>query len=57
MADNLMEILIDDTQNYASSVDNNKWSKRLNTQLNEPTNHYLINVPKVFGETNKKTLL
>ena len=31
--------------------------KRLDTQLNEPTNKNSINVPKVFRPTNKKPLL
>ena len=35
----------DDTQNYPS-LDYNQWLKRLNTQLNEPTNQSLIIVPK-----------
>ena len=40
------------------SVDKNKWLKRLNTQLNETTNHDLFTkVPKVVKPTNKKTLL
>ena len=36
-------------------VDYNYWFKRLNTQLNKPTNQ--IKVPKVAVPTNKKTLL
>ncbi len=31
--------------------------KRLDTQLNEPTNQNLIKVPKVVRSTNKKTKL
>ena len=36
-------------------VDYNQWVKRLNTQLNEPTNNNLKEVPKAFKPTNKKT--
>ena len=36
-----------------TSVDN--WLKRLDFQLNEPTNQNLIKVPKVVEPTNKKT--
>ena len=39
------------------SVDYNKWLKRLDAQLNEPTNQISIIVPKVAKQTNKKTLL
>ena len=39
------------------SVDYNYWLKRLDTQLNKPTNQNLIRVPKVVKPTNKKTLL
>ena len=38
------------------SVDYNKWLKRLDTQLNEPTNQ-IQNVPKDIKPTNKKSLL
>ena len=46
MADKLMYnyILNDNTQNF---VDFNEWLKRLDTQLNEPTNQNSRNVPKV----------
>ena len=37
MVDNLMYILIDDTQ-ITPSVDYNKWLKCLDTQLNKPKN-------------------
>ena len=50
MADKLMTI------KKNSSLEYNKWLKRLNAQLNEPTNHYTLKVPKVFKPTNKKTL-
>ena len=42
-----------DTKNYPS-VDFNNWLKRLETQLNKPTNQNLIKVDK---PTNKKILL
>ena len=32
------------------------WLKRLDTQLNKPTNQNLLKVPKVVRSTNKKTL-
>ena len=35
-------------------VDNNKWLKRLDTQLNELINLNSIEVPKVDKPTNKK---
>ena len=38
-------------------VDYNKWSKRLDTQLNETTNYDSIKVPKVVKPTKKETLL
>ena len=38
------------------SVDYNKRLKRLDTQINEPTNENLIKVPKVVKPTNKKIL-
>ena len=37
------------------SVDYNWWLKRLDNQLNEPTNQTSIRVPKVVMPTNKKT--
>ncbi len=39
------------------SVENNYGLKRLDTQLNEPTNQNSIKVPKVVKPTNKKILL
>ena len=36
------------------SVYHNMWLKRLDTQLNKPTNQNLIQVPKVVESTNKK---
>ena len=36
------------------SVDYNYWQKRLDTQLNEPTNQNLIKVPKIVKPMNKK---
>ena len=36
-----------------SSVDYNKWLKRLSTQLNEPTNQNSIKVTKVVQPSNK----
>ena len=38
------------------SVDYNKWLKRMDTQLNEPTNKNSIKVPKVVKPINEKTL-
>ena len=46
MADKLIHIPNDDTQNYYF-VDYNKWLKRLDTQLNEPTNQNSLKVAKV----------
>ena len=37
------------------SVDYNKQLKRLDTQINDPTNQKLLKVPKVVKPTNKKT--
>ena len=47
MADKLMFIKI-------TPVDYTQWLKRLDTQLNEPTNQNSIKVPKVVKLTNKK---
>ena len=47
MADKLMYIPNNDTP----SVDNNKWLKRLDTQLIEATNQNLTKVPKVVKST------
>ena len=43
------------TYKITPSVDYNFWLKRLDAQLNEPTNQKLIKVPKVVKPTNKKT--
>ena len=42
-------------QKLTPSVDYNQLLKRLDTQLNEPTNQNSIKVPKVGKLTNKKT--
>ena len=47
MSDKFMYIPNDDIKN--------QWLKRLNTQLNKPTNQNLIKVPKVAMPMNKKT--
>ena len=39
------------------SVGYTYWIKRLNTQLNKPTNQNLVKVPTVVRPTHKKTLL
>ena len=39
------------------SVDYNLWLKRLDTQLNQPTNENSIKVLKVVRPTNQKMLL
>ena len=54
MADKLLFIPIDDTK-ITPSVDHNKWLKRLDTQLNEPTNQNSIIIQKVVEPTNNKT--
>ena len=38
-------------------VNNNQRLKRLETQLNKPTNQNSVKVPKVVKPKNKKTLL
>ena len=48
MADKLMYIPNDDTQNYSFRSLQLKWLKKLDTQLNEPTNQDLIKVSKVI---------
>ena len=48
-----MHIPDDDTPNYPFC----RLLKRLNTQLNEPTNQNSIKVPKDFLPTYKKSLL
>ena len=45
MADEFMYIPNDDTQ-ITPSVDNNKWLKRLDTQLNEPTKSKFTKSPQ-----------
>ncbi len=35
----------------------NRWLKRLDTQLDKPTNQNYIKAPKVVKPTNKKTLV
>ena len=52
----LMYNLNNDTQIYTILEDYNQWLKRLDTQLNEPTNQNSRKVPKVVKSTNKKTL-
>ena len=39
------------------SVDYNKWLKRLDTELNEPTNKNSLKAHKVVKLTNRKKLL
>ena len=56
MADKLIYIPYKDTQ-FKPSVHYNYWLKRLDTQLNKPTNENSLKVPKVDNPTNKKTLL
>ena len=54
MADKLMYILNDDTQNYPF-LRLQIVSKGLNIQLNETTNHNILKDPKVVEATIKKT--
>ena len=42
---------------FTPSVDNNKYLKCLDTQLNEPTIQNSIKFPKVVKPTNNKTIL
>ena len=56
LADKLMYIPNIDTQNY-TFVDYNQWLKRLETQLNKPTNQNSLKVLKVVKTKNKKTLI
>ena len=56
MAKKLMNIPNDDTQ-YFPSEDCNQWLKRLDIQLNEPTNQNSIKVLKVVKLTTKKTIV
>ena len=39
-----------------SYIDYNKWLKRLDTKLKEPTNQNALKAPKVVKPTNRKTL-
>ena len=57
MSDKLMYIPNDDTQNYLYCRLQLVVKKRLDTQLNEPTNQISIKVPKVVKSTNKKIKL
>ena len=52
MADKFMYIPNDDTQNY--TVGYNYWLNLLETQLNQPTNHNSIKIPKVVKLTKRK---
>ena len=54
MADKLKYILNDDIQNYPFCIIHLRL-KRLDTQLNEPTNQNSLKIPKVVNPTNKKT--
>ena len=56
MADKLMYIPNVDILHITISVNYNFYLKRLDTQLNEPTNQNSILVPKVVKPTNKKRL-
>ena len=51
MAETVKFITKDDT-NITPSVDYNKWLKRMDTQLNEPTYKKIREVPKVVKSTN-----
>ena len=51
MADKLIDIPIDDTQNYPSAQ---LVFETLDTQLFKPTNQNSLRVPKVVKPTNKK---
>ena len=53
MANELIHIPNDDTQNHPSYVDYNYWLKRLDTQLHELTDQNSIKVPKVVKPKNK----
>ncbi len=57
MADKFMYIFNDNIHKITHSVNYNSWLKRLDTQIIEPTNQDLIEVPKVDMPTNTKTLL
>ena len=53
MDDKFMYIYNENSQSYPFCR-NNKWFKRLDTQLNEPTSQIWLKVPKVIKPTNKK---
>ena len=55
MADKLMHISNDDTQNYPFCR-LHLVVESFDTQPNKPTNQHSIKVPKVVEQTNKKTL-
>ena len=55
MADTLMYIPKDDTQNYPLYY--NYWLKSLVTEPYEPTNLNLIKVPKGVKQKNRKSFL
>ena len=57
MSEKFMYILAMIIHKILFFVDYNKWLKRLDTQLNNPTNQNLIKDPKVVEPTNKKMLL
>ena len=44
------------TLNNFSHIDYNKWLKRVDTQLNKPTNKNSIKVPKLTEPTKKNLL-
>ena len=50
MTEKLIYIPNDNTQITPSSVYYNYWLKRLDTQLNDPTNQNLVKVPKLLGQ-------
>ncbi len=55
MTDQLMYNPDDNTQHYPFCI-LQLWLKRLDTQLNEPTNQNSIKVPNVVAQMNKNTL-
>ena len=57
ITDNANAISIINKITINPSVDYNKWLKRFDTQLIEPTNQNSIKVTKVGEPTKKKTLL
>ena len=56
MAHKLMNIFNYDSQNYPS-LDYNLWLKRLDTQLNEPTNQNSIKSPKLLSQQMRNVIL